>query len=373
MTAASPRRTVARELTPFALATLVAFVLLPIGSAPDWTEYAAAVALMVAALGGTVLAPWSALPASGRLVLPVAFLGAAALLRDAGGGTNTGVAILSMLPVFWVALHGTRLELAVMVAGIGAFFVLPIALVNDPAYPIAGLRTAALYMLVAGLVGATIQRLVGEVRAQVSQGRALAADREVLMAQLEQQALTDPLTGAGNRRASDRWLELAIGDGPGQSLCVGVLDLDHFKAFNDEHGHGAGDALLTGCADAWLAELRPGDHLARIGGEEFALLLPGTDSAGAVAVVSRLTAATPGGLQCSGGVAQYNGAESPGALLRRADGALYAAKRGGRNRVEEAGESRFGRAYSSSTTVPAGRLQHSSARPVSGGSSGSGS
>jgi PleD family two-component response regulator len=78
-----------------------------------------------------------------------------------------------------------------------------------------------------------------------------------------------------------------------------------------------------------------------MGGEEFAVLLPGTDVAGAVAVVQRLAAATPGGPTCSGGVAQWNGAETPVALMHRADGALYAAKRGGRDRVEEAGEGRF--------------------------------
>jgi diguanylate cyclase (GGDEF)-like protein len=338
---ASSRRAVARELAPFAVAALVAFALLPIGSTMQWAEYSVALALMVAALAGTVLTPWSALPPSARLVLPVAFLGAVALLRDAGGGTNSGVSILCLLPVFWVALHGTRLELGVLVAGVGAFFILPIVLVGEPAYPLTGLRTAALFMLVAGLVGLTVQRLVGEVRAKVAQGQRLAADREVLMAQLEHQALTDPLTGAGNRRAWNQWLELATADRRDEPFSIGVLDLDHFKAFNDEHGHGAGDALLAACAEAWLAELRPGDQLARMGGEEFAVLLPRTNLAGAVAVVRRLTGAMPGGQTCSGGVAQWNGIELDTALFRRADSALYAAKRSGRNRVEEAGENRF--------------------------------
>ncbi len=111
-----------------------------------------------------------------------------------------------------------------------------------------------------------------------------------------------------------------------QPLAVGLLDLDHFKAFNDQHGHEAGDTLLTATARAWLAELRPTDRLARIGGEEFAVLLAGCEAA----------RTTPHGLTCSGGIAQWDGIEDADALLRRADLALYRAKRSGRNRIEQA-------------------------------------
>jgi diguanylate cyclase (GGDEF)-like protein len=341
MGASPSRRVVARELAPFALAALLAFALVPIGSPPSWSEYAVALALIVSVLAAIVLAPWTELPPALRLVLPIGFLVAAALLRDAGGGTNTGVSILTLLPVFWVALYGTRGVLAGVVVGVGAFFTVPILLVGDPAYPVAGLRTAVLYMLVMGLVGSSVQRLVGQVRAQVAQGERLAHERELLMSQLERQALTDALTGAGNRRAWDDWLALAVAGRPDRPFAIGVLDLDHFKAFNDEHGHGAGDALLVEAAEAWRAELRPGDQLARIGGEEFAVLLPGSDAAGAAAVLQRLAAATPGGQTSSGGVAEWNGSEPAGTLLRRADAALYAAKRGGRNRIEQSGTGRF--------------------------------
>jgi diguanylate cyclase (GGDEF)-like protein len=329
MTSASPRRLVARELAPFAAAALLAFALVPIGSPVEWGEYALALALCAGVMAGTVLGPWTAFPGALRLVLPAGFLLAAALLRDAAGGTSSGVSILALLPVFWVALYGTRLVLGVMVLGVGAFFAVPILLVGDPAYPATGLRTAILFMIVAGLVGSTVQRLVGQVRAQVT-------ERELLMGQLELQALTDALTGIGNRRAWDQWLVVAT-DRVQTQFAIGVLDLDHFKAFNDEHGHGEGDGLLAACADAWRAELRPGDQIARIGGEEFAVLLPRSDVQAAAGALRRLTAATPGGQTCSGGVAEWDGSEAPEALLRRADTALYGAKRGGRNRVEEAG------------------------------------
>jgi diguanylate cyclase (GGDEF)-like protein len=339
----STPRLIAHEVAPFGLAALLAFGLVPLGSHVDWSEYAGALVLTVGVVAFTVLAPWTGLHARARLLLPTAFLAAAALLRDAGGGINSGAAILALLPVFWVALHGSRPGLIVMVLGMGMFFALPILVVGAPAYPTSGLRTGALFMVVGGLMGASVQRLVGEVRSQVALGRrqarelrAAAGEREALLARLERQAMTDPLTGAANRRAWDRWLERATDPRAPQAFAIGVLDLDHFKAFNDEHGHGAGDALLAAATTAWRAELRPGDELARIGGEEFAVLLPTTDAAAAAATLRQLARITPRGQTCSGGVAEWDGIEAPDALMRRADDALYAAKRAGRDRVEHA-------------------------------------
>jgi diguanylate cyclase (GGDEF)-like protein len=111
------------------------------------------------------------------------------------------------------------------------------------------------------------------------------------------------------------------------------VDLDHFKAYNDEHGHAAGDSLLADCARLWQEQLREVDFIARIGGEEFGLALPGCSETEAVDVLSRLRTATSPLRTISAGVAEWDREEEWTALVARADAALYRAKREGRNRV----------------------------------------
>ncbi len=112
-----------------------------------------------------------------------------------------------------------------------------------------------------------------------------------------------------------------------------MLDLDRFKRFNDAHGHQAGDRLLRQVTRTWHSQLRATDILARYGGEEFALLLPYCPPGDAVGAVNRVCAATPRGQTSSGGLAYWTEDETAGALLARADAALYEAKRTGRARV----------------------------------------
>jgi diguanylate cyclase (GGDEF)-like protein len=152
-------------------------------------------------------------------------------------------------------------------------------------------------------------------------------------------ARTDQLTGLPNRRAWDEELrrELARSARSTEAVCVVIIDLDHFKAFNDERGHPAGDALLREAAIAWRVCLRVTDVIARYGGEEFAALLPACPPHEALQIVKRLRAATPEGQTCSAGVAYWDGSESPEDLVGRADAALYEAKRAGRDRVVTAG------------------------------------
>ena len=158
---------------------------------------------------------------------------------------------------------------------------------------------------------------------------------ERLLAESEARARTDPLTGLANRRAWDEELhrELARGARQGWPVCVAMIDLDHFKAFNDERGHLSGDELLAEAATTWRVELRDGDFIARYGGEEFGVLLPNCSIGDAAQVVERLRATTPMGQTCSAGLARWDGSESAAELLRRTDAALYAAKRAGRDRL----------------------------------------
>lgn len=182
-------------------------------------------------------------------------------------------------------------------------------------------------------------------------------DAEVAL--LRQQASTDALTGLPNRRALETHLAAAVATAMarGAPLSVALLDVDHFKRVNDTYGHATGDAVLVALAACLRGALRPSDFLARLGGEELCLVLPATDLGAAVRVVERLRArvgaaplvvqdtspmaveeATEVAVTVSAGVAAVRlGQEDTAApALARADEALYAAKKAGRDRVEPA-------------------------------------
>ncbi|MBA4356604.1 MAG: GGDEF domain-containing protein [Humidesulfovibrio sp.] len=171
---------------------------------------------------------------------------------------------------------------------------------------------------------------------------------ESLNRSLETQAGTDKLTGLYNRRTWDTeiWREFAKAQRQNSSLCMVMTDLDHFKRVNDTHGHQRGDRVLQEFANRLLQTVRVSDSVYRLGGEEFALLLPGTDIEEGRVTAEKLrerVAASPldGDLRitASFGVTGTDGQESPDEFFRRADQALYAAKAGGRNRVETRGKS----------------------------------
>ena len=153
--------------------------------------------------------------------------------------------------------------------------------------------------------------------------------------QLAALARTDGLTGVPNRRSWDMELPRALAGArtDGQPLSVALLDLDHFKHFNDTYGHPAGDALLKQAAAAWRSVLPAGAVLARYGGEEFTVLLRGHTAQQAYAVLEATRAVTPLQQSFSAGLACWDGREEPAALVARADEQLYDAKRAGRGRT----------------------------------------
>ncbi|WP_192030857.1 GGDEF domain-containing protein [Pseudomarimonas arenosa] len=161
-----------------------------------------------------------------------------------------------------------------------------------------------------------------------------------------QTSLTDPLTGVGNRRKLDQALvdEISRVDRGGGPLSAIMIDLDLFKRVNDEFGHAAGDGVLVGIAHQLLAHLRASDTIARIGGEEFVVLLPNTKIKNALqkAEVMRSGVAesspTNTNKKCTAsfGVAQLRPSENGASLLHRLDVALYRSKAEGRNRVTSA-------------------------------------
>lgn len=147
-------------------------------------------------------------------------------------------------------------------------------------------------------------------------------------------AETDGLTGLVNRRGFDRALaeSVARATHDHEPLALALIDLDHFKAFNDSAGRAHGDRLLQATSAAWLGCLEPGQLLARYGGDGFALVLPGLTGEEAGLVVQRLRA-TLNGRTCSTGIATATTGDTGSLLTRRADAALYEAKRTGRDRV----------------------------------------
>lgn len=165
------------------------------------------------------------------------------------------------------------------------------------------------------------------------------------ISRLSRLSRVDPLTGALNRRGLDESFPEIVGrsDGVVDPLSVAMLDIDHFKRVNDEHGHASGDVVLRHVSTTVANLLRRGDAVIRYGGEEFLLVLPEAALAHAMAIAERIRVAVaasaapigPAGVAVtvSMGVAERRANESRDAVIQRADDALYQAKQTGRNRV----------------------------------------
>lgn len=179
--------------------------------------------------------------------------------------------------------------------------------------------------------------LVGAMSFVAIQTGLLLVHQLLLIADLRSEAERDPLTGLLNRHALASRLPITL-----QGWALVAVDIDHFKQINDTHGHAAGDRVLAFLGQVLLRHLREGDMAVRMGGEEFAVLLQGMHKADAYAVAERLRTdlqrlaphRTGVSVTASLGLALATSGTDFAELWRQADAALYAAKSGGRNRVE---------------------------------------
>jgi len=208
------------------------------------------------------------------------------------------------------------------------------------------LRLLSMVVMQAGSIHSTVE----------SSHQELLETRQSLNAMQEEMAETrqllneDALTGALNRRGLDQTLlrEIARAQRTNAHLSLAMLDLDYFKAINDDHGHEAGDQMLVHFTSLIRSVMRKSDALVRYGGEEFTLILPDTDARGALLLLGRLqlvTARTPlnylgkeVNTTFSAGLATLKADENGHALLRRADAAVYEAKNSGRDVIKLAAQ-----------------------------------
>lgn len=312
------RGEVSRSLMPFAIPAVAGYLLplAPVGPEGDPIWMATGALLLVLAGASAVLLVRQRLPRRLFLVPPLAYIGVVAALRAAVAGSNPAYAALFLLPLVWLALHGTRNQLGFgLIAAAGAL------MGSGPLQPEGWIEGAVPSMLVAPVIGFTVLRLVAKVRRQA--------------AIIEELAQKDPLTGAVTQRA---WIELfdreiVRAERAGEALSVALLDVDGLTRFNRSFGAEAGDDLLRSSVAAWRRGLRAGDILGRIDDDTFGLVLPSCDDDGARIVVDRLRIDTAELQTCSVGVAEWRPGETHDHVMYRVRAALRSAKDKGGDRV----------------------------------------
>jgi diguanylate cyclase len=189
------------------------------------------------------------------------------------------------------------------------------------------------------------------LEARVARGAAETEELRERLAEAKREAGTDPLTGAANRRRLEEVLVAEATREDGAPFSLLLLDIDSFKGFNDRYGHQVGDQALRLMARLLVEMVKGGDLVARFGGEEFAVVLPETGLAHALALAEKIRARlatqrvrlrrdgrTLEAITISVGAAEFRPGERLEDLVARTDEALYRAKRGGRDRVEAADE-----------------------------------
>lgn len=212
------------------------------------------------------------------------------------------------------------------------------------------LTPAQLIALIANMAGET-NKMIGSMRELQSELTASKQKVEKLHQELKSargEALLDPLTGILNRRGFENSAKQTLSDNQvlNKGMCLMMIDIDHFKRINDTYGHLFGDKVIRAVANTLKSKVRGQDSVARLGGEEFALLLAETNLAGAHTVAENIRRTIEGcqihrldnqekigGITISVGIAPYTSGNGLAELLDHADKALYVSKRQGRNRT----------------------------------------
>jgi diguanylate cyclase len=197
-----------------------------------------------------------------------------------------------------------------------------------------------------------MRRETTELSQSLEKSRQQVAQLNSRLVEAEQMGLRDPMTALGNRRSFDANLAREIGEARarGTALCLIMADLDHFKKINDNFGHPFGDRVLQRFGELLIKNIKGRDTAARIGGEEFAIILPQTTIGSAAVLVEQIRGKLEAqqwknvqnnqlfsGITASFGIAGLGAKDNPELLVNRADALLYEAKRGGRNRVVREG------------------------------------
>jgi diguanylate cyclase (GGDEF)-like protein len=318
----------------FLLGAVLGAISLLLPHPPDGEAALWAISAMSGVMGVWWLVAGSRIPSA---VIYLGEAGASALISVAVLASDISAGVYSTM-YLWIALYSgyffrPRMA-ALQLAWLLGTYAVALALVDHTGEYSTFTRwifTAMTLSVATGMGSA----LVTQRRRVDAERTELAAERERLLERAESEARTDALTSVPNRRglfeALDR--EIARAGRQNSPLCLAVIDLDNFKLFNDRYGHAEGDLLVIEAVGAWRRALRAPDVLARLGGEEFVVVLPGTDIGGARKVIDRLRSSTPRGETCSAGIARWLPGEEGDELIRRADDTMYEAKSAGRDRT----------------------------------------
>ncbi len=251
-----------------------------------------------------------------RFVFALSGVPALTAMQAYSGGVGSRYAVLLLMPTIWFGVQARRPELIGGIVVLALCCFVPMLVFGAPAYPVDWAQATLVFVIASAVVG-SLSTVSRETRR--------------LTAALREQALLDDLTGLLNRRgwAEATSRELARARRAGSAIGVVAIDLDALKEANDTMGHDEGDRLIRETAERMRTAFRAEDVIARLGGDEFSVLLVDSNADDVIGAVSRLRAQTPASAAFSAGVVLAAADESMVDLQRRADLALYEAKRGG--------------------------------------------